>query len=114
MSVVVFAASVAPWFLFGLDGVLQPGRFDSTAAFNVYAVLVGMVGAVLGLRTFIVAPRDGVVEFRMHLRMSGPLAPLILESVGDRQPEIDTFSAALRAHVEVTCSAGPRHASQEL
>jgi len=36
----------------------------------------------------------------MHLRMSGPLAPLILKSVGDRQPEIDTFSAALRARAE--------------
>jgi hypothetical protein len=37
---------------------------------------------------------------RMHLRMSGPLAPLIRASVGDRQPEIDSFAAALRAHVE--------------
>jgi hypothetical protein len=36
----------------------------------------------------------------MHLHMSGPLAPLILKSVGDRQPEIDSFSAALRAHAE--------------
>src|SRR5258708_26087809 len=36
----------------------------------------------------------------MHLRMSGPLAPLILTSVGDRQLEIDSFSRALRAHVE--------------
>jgi hypothetical protein len=29
----------------------------------------------------------------MHLHMSGLLAPLILRSVGDRQPEIDSFSA---------------------
>ena len=53
-----------------------------------------------GRRTFTVTPRDGAVEFRMHLRMSGPFAPLILKAVGDRQPEIDGFSLALRAHVE--------------
>ncbi len=58
------------------------------------------LGLFVGLRTFTLVPRDGVVEFRMHLRMSGPLAPLILKSVGDRQPEIDSFSSALRAHVE--------------
>ena len=58
------------------------------------------LGLFVGLRTFTLLPRDGVVEFRMYLRMSGPLAPLILKSVGDRQPEIDSFSSALRAHVE--------------
>jgi uncharacterized protein YndB with AHSA1/START domain len=58
------------------------------------------LGLFVGLRTFTVVPRDGGVEFRMHLRMSGPLAPLILKSVGDRQPEIDRFSSALRARVE--------------
>jgi uncharacterized protein YndB with AHSA1/START domain len=58
------------------------------------------LGLFVGLRTFTVTPREGVVEFRMHLRMSGPLATLILKSVGDRQPEIDSFSSALRTHVE--------------
>jgi uncharacterized protein YndB with AHSA1/START domain len=58
------------------------------------------LGLFAGVRTFTVTPRDGAVEFRMHLRMSGLLAPLILKSVGDRQPEIDSFSSALRAHVE--------------
>ncbi len=58
------------------------------------------LGLFVGQRTFTVTPRDGGVEFRMHLRMSGPLAPLILKSVGDRQPEIDSFSAALRDHAE--------------
>ena len=58
------------------------------------------LGLFVGVRTFTITPGDGVVEFRMHLRMSGPLAPLIVRSVGDRQPEIDGFSAALRAHVE--------------
>jgi hypothetical protein len=32
--------------------------------------------------------------------MTGMLAPLILKSVGDRQPEIDSFTAALKAHAE--------------
>lgn len=58
------------------------------------------LGLFVGRRTFTVTPRDGAVEFRMHLRMSGPFAPLILKAVGDRQPEIDGFSLALRAHVE--------------
>lgn len=58
------------------------------------------LGLFVGRRTFTVLPRGGVVEFRMHPRMSGPLVPLILKSVGNRQPEIDTFSAALRAPAE--------------
>lgn len=58
------------------------------------------LGLFVGQRTFTIAPREGVSEFQMHLRMSGPLAPLILKSVGDRQPEIDTFSAALRTRAE--------------
>lgn len=39
-------------------------------------------------------------EFRMHLAMSGPLLPMILKSVGDRQPEVDSFSAALKRRAE--------------
>jgi hypothetical protein len=33
----------------------------------------------------------------MQLKMSGPMLGMILRSVGDRQPEIDSFSAALKA-----------------
>jgi uncharacterized protein YndB with AHSA1/START domain len=58
------------------------------------------LGLFVGRREFAVIPRDGETDFRMHLRMSGPFAPLILKSVGDRQPEIETFSAALRARAE--------------
>jgi hypothetical protein len=32
--------------------------------------------------------------------MSGPLSSLILKSVGDRQPEIDSFSLALKVRAE--------------
>jgi uncharacterized protein YndB with AHSA1/START domain len=66
------------------------------------------LGLFVGRRTFTVVPREGTCEFRMHLHMSGPLAPLILKSVGDRQPEIDSFSAALRAHAERGFDMVPR------
>ena len=58
------------------------------------------LGLFVGVRTFTVTPRFDGAEFRMHLKMSGPLASMILKSVGDRQPEIDTFAAALRARAE--------------
>ncbi len=54
----------------------------------------------VGRRTFTVTPRAGGSEFRLHLEMSGPLAPLIVKSVGDRQPEVDAFSAALKQRAE--------------
>jgi len=57
-------------------------------------------GLFVGRRTFTVVPRGSGAEFRMHLEMSGPLASLILKSVGDRQPEIDRFSAALKQRAE--------------
>ena len=58
------------------------------------------LGLFVGRRTFTVTPAENGSEFRMHLRMSGPLSSLILKSVGDRQPEIDTFSAALKRRAE--------------
>ena len=60
------------------------------------------LGLFVGRRTFTVTPVATGAEFRMHLRMSGPLAPLILKSVGDRQPEIERFSAALKHRAETT------------
>jgi hypothetical protein len=58
------------------------------------------LGLFVGRRIFSVTARDGGSEFRMDLQMTGPLAPLILKSLGDRQPEIDSFSAALRTRAE--------------
>ena len=58
------------------------------------------LGLFVGRRTLEVKPREGGSEFRMHLRMTGPLAGMILKSLGDRQPEIDSFSAALKARTE--------------
>ena len=54
----------------------------------------------VGRRTFTLTPRGEGTEFRMHLRMSGPLAAMILRSVGNRQPEIDRFSRGLKARAE--------------
>lgn len=58
------------------------------------------LGLFVGLRTFTVTTGANGVEFRMHLRMSGPLSSMILKSVGDRQPEIDRFTAALKQRCE--------------
>jgi uncharacterized protein YndB with AHSA1/START domain len=58
------------------------------------------LGLFVGRRTFTVAPSGGGTEFRLHLEMSGLLSPMILKSVGDRQPEVDSFSSALKLHAE--------------
>ena len=47
MAAGVLMLSVAPWFALGVDGVLEPGRFDSKISFNIYAVIVGIAGAAL-------------------------------------------------------------------
>jgi hypothetical protein len=58
------------------------------------------LGLFVGRRIFTVTPRDAKVEFCMLVQMSGLLAPLIVKSVGDRQPEIDSFSSALKVRAE--------------
>jgi uncharacterized protein YndB with AHSA1/START domain len=57
-------------------------------------------GLFVGRRTFTVTPRADGSEFRLHLTMSGPLSAMIVKSVGDRQPEVDSFSAALKRRAE--------------
>jgi uncharacterized protein YndB with AHSA1/START domain len=59
------------------------------------------LGLFTGRRTFSLTPREGgIVEFTMHLQFSGPLAPLIAKSLGDRQPDIDAFAAGLKGWAE--------------
>jgi uncharacterized protein YndB with AHSA1/START domain len=58
------------------------------------------LGLFVGRRIFTVTPRDGTVEFCMLVQMSGLLAPLMVKSVGDRQPEIYSFSSALKVRAE--------------
>jgi uncharacterized protein YndB with AHSA1/START domain len=58
------------------------------------------LGLFVGRRTFTVTPSAGRSEFRLHLEMSGLLSSLISRSVGNRQPEVDSFSAALKRRVE--------------
>lgn len=57
-------------------------------------------GLFVGRRVFTVTAVAGGTEFRMHLYMSGPLSTMILKSVGDRQPEIDSFSAGLKRRAD--------------
>ena len=58
------------------------------------------LGLFVGRRTFTLIPVPDGTEFRMHIRMSGPLSAPIIKSMGDRQPEIDKFSAALKVRAE--------------
>jgi uncharacterized protein YndB with AHSA1/START domain len=58
------------------------------------------LGFFVGRRTFTITPSAGRSEFRLHLKMSGLLSPLISKSVGDRQPEVDSFAAALKRRAE--------------
>jgi uncharacterized protein YndB with AHSA1/START domain len=58
------------------------------------------LGLFVGRRTFTVTPSAGGCEFRLHLEMSGPMSGPIVKSVGDRQPEVDSFSAALKRKAE--------------
>jgi uncharacterized protein YndB with AHSA1/START domain len=58
------------------------------------------LGLFVGRRLLTVTPHDGGAAFRMLVTMTGPLASLMVKSTGDRQPEIDQFSAALKARAE--------------
>lgn len=59
------------------------------------------LGLFTGRRTFTLVPRDdGELEFTMHLRFSGPLSPLIVGTLGDRQPDIDALAAGLKDWTE--------------
>ncbi len=57
-------------------------------------------GLFTGRRTFTIAPAERGVDFRLHLTMSGPLSNWIIKSVGDRQPEVESFVNALKARAE--------------
>ncbi len=58
------------------------------------------LGLFVGRRGYVVTPEGDSAEFRLHLQMTGILAPMIVKSVGDRQPDIDSFANALRTRVE--------------
>jgi len=58
------------------------------------------LGLFVGRRLMTVTPHAAGAEFRMLVTMTGPLASLMVKSTGDRQPDIDQFSAALKARAE--------------
>jgi len=47
LSFVLFWVSLAPWYLFGVNGVLQPGTYDTVPAYNAYALIVSAIAAAL-------------------------------------------------------------------
>jgi hypothetical protein len=57
-------------------------------------------GLFKGVRTFLLVPKDGAIEFRMQEVFSGPLAGLIEGSLPDLQPAFEEFAAALKARAE--------------
>ena len=85
------------------SGAIRPVTLQVTA-FDPPARMEWTGGLPLGLftgrRILSLTPVDGQVEFRMVVQMSGPLAGLMVKAVGDRQAEIDSFSAALKRRVE--------------
>lgn len=126
-KVLIDASAYASWNpeIIGIDGAFAPGarvrahvRLGSGAVRKVPQRVevfepprrmqwVGGLpfGLFVGRRTFTVEPRGNGAEFRMHLHMSGPLAAMILKSVGDRQPEIDQFSAGLKKQAEAAAQS---------
>jgi hypothetical protein len=54
------------------------------------------LGLFVGRRMLMVTARDDGAEFWMELKMGGPMAGMVLKSLGDRQPEIDSFAAGLK------------------
>jgi uncharacterized protein YndB with AHSA1/START domain len=58
------------------------------------------LGLFTGRRLLTVTHRGEGAEFEMKVTMSGPLAKVMVRAVGDRQAEIDAFSAALRSRAE--------------
>jgi hypothetical protein len=57
-------------------------------------------GLFKGVRTFLLVPKDGAIEFRMQEVFSGPLAGLIQGSLPDLGPAFEEFAAALKARAE--------------
>jgi uncharacterized membrane protein len=61
MAVFTFALSIAPWYLFGVDTVLEQGRFETTPLITVYSVAIAFIGALLG----------GLIVKQIGRRMAG-------------------------------------------
>ncbi len=90
-----------------LHVTINPGRAFPVwvAAMERPTTLVWRGGMPLGLftgeRTFRLTPKsDGTVEFAMHERFTGLLAPLIGRTIPDLQPAFDEFAASLKREAE--------------
>lgn len=72
MSVFVFALSIAPWYVYGVDGVLEPERFDTTAIITAYSLVISFLGAVIG----------GFIVKRIGRSMTGVVVLAVLCVIG--------------------------------
>src|SRR5262249_43483587 len=75
-----------------VTGFAAPSRMEWTGGLP--------LGLFTGRRIFTLTPGEGMVEFRMLVQMSGPLAGLMVKATGHRQPELDAFSMGLKARAE--------------
>ena len=58
------------------------------------------LGLMKGVRTFSLAPEDGVTRFTLREEFSGPMLPLIWRKMPDTQPSFDKFASGLKARAE--------------
>ena len=58
------------------------------------------LGLFKGVRTYMLTPVQGGVEFSMRETFSGLMAPLITRSIPDLQPSFEEFAAALKRRAE--------------
>jgi MFS family permease len=105
MSVFVLALSLAPWFMLGLDTVLEPRRFETTALFNAYAIALGILGAVFAgwLCATIGRSRSAVLALAV-LCFAGGLMNVVMQN---RKPEPGPRPDALTVIEAVTLRKEP-------
>lgn len=74
------------------------------AAFEAPKKMVWSGGMPLGLfkgeRVYTLTPRNGAVEFFMREEYTGLMAPMIVKSIPDLQPDFEEFAKCLKARAE--------------
>jgi len=104
MSAVTFALSSLPWFALGIDAVLQPGRFDTVPAYDLYAVAAGIVGAAMGALVCarVARSRNAVIALAAMAFLGGAanaIAQSNKKEPGRREPGV-AFTQAIQIRKE--------------
>jgi hypothetical protein len=119
-AILTDATSYAAWDsgVVGVEGTIAPGEtIKVTSEANpkrAFPVTVtefepgramtwvgGMpLGLFKGVRTFRLAPEDGMTTFTMREEYTGPLLPLIWRSMPDLQPSFEQFARGLKEKAE--------------